>query len=222
MDQIKRLRESGVTFQNYDFGKNWDKIVEILKDDHFMTQFQSELRSHITWRKHGSSLICPCELTESDGYSMRLLDIQNYIQQIHDPRITTDLWMQYEQLIENEQQEEEIAMDHLFMDRLGISWEVNPYWIGHWIIWGTCVFTNTYLSFPIAKILFPNKHWQLVSSSAHTSVVCLEEQSVFDLLYWGLDGRIDNHIFSRLFEFEEPPNRDPSLGGEQAIDMLMC
>ncbi len=47
----------------------------------------------------------------------------------------------------------------------------------------------------------------------HATVINKDNTKVFDLLYWGLDGRVEEHMFGDIIPF---PLRDETLGGRAA------
>lgn len=65
----------------------------------------------------------------------------------------------------------------------------------------------------MAKEVFPDYKWVIRSSDIHTTIYCEEKDMVFDIIYWGLDGRIRDHIYEKPYA-----SNDITLGGQLAME----
>ena len=237
-------------YQNFDFGRHWSEIEVFLNDPTFMKKLQKHLLRELykeneyyyknygskphfetltKFRQHmGSSMICPCELSSRDGHDTLMMEITDYLLKKEYPEFLDQYFDQVE-LLEDPEEEEKLqeSYDRLcdqVLDQHKISWKSNPSFMGHWMIAGLCEFINQYVSFPIAKKLFPNKDWKLVIGSRHTSVVCYTDHTVFDMVYFAVDPQrlrwaIDNYYFGQHHNYLK---LDPTLGGDQVMKQLSC
>lgn len=65
----------------------------------------------------------------------------------------------------------------------------------------------------MAKIIEPNEKWRVLSGNDHTTVINADNSKVFDLLYYCIDGRLENHMFGDPILEKDI---DITLGGKEA------
>ena len=61
----------------------------------------------------------------------------------------------------------------------------------------------------------PNEKWRVQVGKEHATVMNEDNSKVFDILYWCIDGRIENRMFGDMVE------NDPTLGGKIAYENSM-
>ncbi len=64
----------------------------------------------------------------------------------------------------------------------------------------------------LARLVEPTEHWAVRTGPEHTTVVNRARTRVFDLIYWGLEGRLENYLFGDTIK-----SHDASMGGELAF-----
>ncbi len=64
----------------------------------------------------------------------------------------------------------------------------------------------------LARLVEPTEHWAVRTGPEHTTVVNRARTRVFDLIYWGLKGRLENYLFGDTIK-----SHDASMGGELAF-----
>ena len=70
------------------------------------------------------------------------------------------------------------------------------------------------------KKVLPDREWELRQSDIHTTVYSEATNEVFDIIFWGLDGRLCEHELSRLTSTKlKYSSTDLSLGGNLSYEM---
>ena len=82
-----------------------------------------------------------------------------------------------------------------------------------YVLLGGCYYWAPTFELTLARLVEPNEEWRVREGDKHSTVINKDQTKVFDLLYWILDGRIENYIFGKPVEEE-----DPTLGGKLAFE----
>ena len=218
------------SYQNYDFGANWnEKIVPILLNDY---RIQEILRAHESEEKYYKASQPPVYLS-SYGCFSTLYDkvFEHEETKRTDPRVSHALWVEYDRLEalyidhdddDYDEKREEYNDDvvdqkykqrDVIMDAMGWDWKTNKTLLAHYVPFGRCHDWNRRFCYYLALILFPNLKWEIMTSKEHTTVICKKTKQIFDILYWGLDERLEDYTFNRPYT-----NEDKSLGGNRAFE----
>lgn len=70
---------------------------------------------------------------------------------------------------------------------LGLNFEHDKTNIIHWMPTECCHWWNKYISFTLAKLVFPDYSWQLMGNENHTTVICLDHELIFDMVAYAWD-----------------------------------
>lgn len=246
--KLQKLYQQGTHFQNFDFGRNWDQVVHVLKTNaQFRNAIQQELAYDLFQNDQNDSQfyisfgefekahpnIPPSAVGCDDTCIFDIIDM--IADTRNHPLVSSRYWRRYDMLFnkmnkmektgdQKEWNQSEVAF-FTYSDLLGdichMSWETNPYFIVHWVPFGRCHFFNRCFSFPLANLLFPQYNWEIVKCEEHTTVVSTAENKVFDILCWGSDDRLQETAESVVFgEDIEYTSQDETFGGNLAIEML--
>lgn len=247
--EIYDLYGHSVFFNNYDFGRNWAKVVHVLKTNaQLLENLQNEMAYYMFKLPHQTKYtrfedfkqanpnIPPYDIMSNDGYATIILDLLNEITSTrNNPNVSQCYWRRHDMLLnkmdqmENhgDQKEYEKSAEAYFAhwdkleDICQLSWKTNPYFIAHWVPFGQCHLFNSCFSYSLAKLMFPDYAWQVVSCDEHTTVLCIKERKVFDILYWGCDCRLEDVVnWTYLNAPKEYKCQDNTLGGKLVMQSL--
>lgn len=119
-------------------------------------------------------------------------------------------WPQVFTLIQNYEEESRKILGQVY----NLDWNKNKTHICFYIMFGLCRHWNPTVNLWLAQKIFPKYKWKVRRGDRHTTVLCEEKLLVFDMIYWGLNGRYENVVFpdsSKLIV-------DPTLGASVAIE----
>ena len=60
--------------------------------------------------------------------------------------------------------------------------------------------------------MVPDRDWEIRKGHKHTTIYCERTDEIFDILFWAIDGRLDNHELKQKYK-----SKDKSLGGNEAF-----
>ena len=111
------------------------------------------------------------------------------------------------------------AVSNQIMDDLGFNFTPsNKSKLMFYIPYGICHWWNKYVGLPLARKLMPDRTWVLREGLKHTTVWCPDTNEVFDMVYWSMDGRLEDHEVSVLLNRKiKYASTDLSLGGQSAF-----
>ena len=191
-------------YRNYDFGANWHTVVSPLFATDIMKQQITQACKE--WYEDDQSYF------DDDG------NRQQYVH-YEPPAAFLSSGSGYAETCLNLHNELVEARDGGDRNRFKkLKYLVRPFNIDykpelhHFIGHGSCHYTNRFISYGLAKLIFPDVDYEVCESDTHTTVVCHDRKAVFDLLYWALDGRLNSYL-----DIGETYNRDPTLGGALAV-----
>jgi hypothetical protein len=93
------------------------------------------------------------------------------------------------------------------------AWENIKHSLASYYLSGGCHWMARTLMLTLARLVEPDEQWHVRLGQKHSMVVNSTNTRVFDLLYWGLDGRLENYIYGADIKAD-----DPSLGGRLAFE----
>ena len=223
IDSVLREQLANIQFQNFDFGKEWQRIVP------FLQEFLSEFRSEEFIPDMNKS---PAEqMTSSDGYACFMIDIQNDLTEKKEKslfypknaKLPKSFWKTinyYWDLTETEDddiaQSQLNSLDDVLMTACGYNFFHNNDFIAHWIPIHCCETWNPTFSLFMAKKLFPDNDWKVFQSKYHTTVLCVETKQMFDILAWDYRGAMWKFV-NKVDYFSE----NPTLGADLAMQNLL-
>ena len=76
---------------------------------------------------------------------------------------------------------------------------------------GSCHWANRTYGLALARLVEPTEKWRVLSGKQHTTIINKNNTKIFDLLYWGINGRLENHMFG-----DKIKKQDPTFGGKSA------
>jgi len=229
LKRIKALKECGTQFQNYDFGANWERVVSFLREPSFDRQMLDAFARRKCDSEYQSvQPLTPTDVDMSEANADIICDLFNYAIEINDARIPAALMARYSELVDIMEYDEEInKIEDEIYKSIGLDTGTNRYFLLFWCNIMHCHFVNRVVAYPLAQRMFPNKQWTLIATPEHTTVICLDDGSLFDLVYWGLDGRLGDYAYSKMFgNFPEhaastAAQLDKSLGANTAINEIL-
>lgn len=177
-------------YTNYDFGKNWNIIVDILKNDYIFNKINDLYNHNDLPNDNYKILFSPSERSQSHKslwYYNILEDIAIKLLDDKDSTILSNLENEYENgVIEYEKYvdiKDQIFDNILYENKL--NWKSNKYNIIHYIPLGLCHEWNPLFGYTIARKIMPDYKWELLITDNHTTIVCYEQKLFFDILLWG-------------------------------------
>ena len=196
---MQEILDNRDEYQNYDFLQNWDKIVDLLKDDNFFKKLYKPIikdykELHPSDKRkymYAKKIIAPSKLTTYDGDANMFLMIYENITSKKHNKLPKEMLDEYKKMNKCpiDIDPDDYYNDDLYrewymkfynrvMDEYNISWSENPYAIpfGHWIPDGQCHFFNKHFGLKVAIKLMPDKKWQVIVTDTHTSVVRIEDK----------------------------------------------
>jgi hypothetical protein len=237
---LKIILKEKDNYANYDFAKNWYKIVKLLKNDKFFHALYDPMIKHYKNRIKSINdainqiSIVPSSLSSRAAYCTALDMIYERAVECEDSRITDDKWNEYNANNNNannnnannpsyDSDDEFIIFEESFMnhvlDQLNVSWQRDKYQIMHWIPVGECHYFNKHFGLKVAKKLMPDKKWKIITTKTHTTVVCVDDKLFFDILLWNCsNGSKYNNIIIFGDKVEYASNE---LIANNIIDLLL-
>ena len=209
---------------NYDFGANWDSKIKPLLDNpkvlrsitlgvnRYLAQFPTKER----YKKN----TCPATYSSLDYYCCTLMDRKR--DELFDrlrktgelPREFLELEMEYHNC-EDDDDDIITAYHEMREDILEpyFTWDKIKYDAESYYLCGSCHWWAPTFELTLAKLVEPTEKWKVRMGSKHSTVINAAGTKVFDLLYWGLDKRLEN----RMFGDPIPKSKvDKTLGGKLA------
>ena len=221
-------------YQNYDFGKHWTKVYQFIKTDEGQKIIATAFRHWNNGQKITNPLFKgkrfnknepPASLMSyGDGY-MTLCDalVDNVIDNRRMDILTDDDIKNLDtiQMINYDDEDDDVidkSNDLLYKirdkveDKLGYNYKTNKDKLAFYIPWGSCHTWNRYFGLWLARKVCPDRDWIVQTSDKHTTVYCKETNEIFDIIYWGIDKRLEYHCFDKQYS-----STDLSLGGNDAF-----
>ena len=212
---------------NYDFGANWkEQVVNILDDIKIDKALQKINKLYTKYHslKRNPKTPCISELSRGDSWVM----IKDRKEEIEIERLRklgklTDEFLRVEERFKNMTEDTDDEQD--FFDEYQEEkdtvleeynlWKDQKYNLENYQMVGYCHIHAPTIGLTLAKLVCPNEKWRLITSDKHTSVINKDNTKVFDLLFWCLDGRLENYMFGDLLE-----EIDNTMGGKTVYEMI--
>lgn len=207
---------------NYDFGKYWKtEVVQHLEDPSIKKSITKGVDLYYKDRlipikkKYDPSKPCPASYCTSDAYVTLTDRIRDNIIKILGeknllPQEFIDARSAPEDLSESEDDfcrlYEEITQPYL-------DWEEIKYNLESYVLYHSCWAWAPTFELTLARLVEPEEEWRVREGAKHATVINKTNTKVFDLLYWAIDGRLENYMFGDTIPFSQ---RDPTRGGKMA------
>ncbi len=221
-------------YKNYDFGHKWNKVFPHLKTKEFKRKFQSIEKKHKRFypkSNMGMGYNHPPVYMGRGHYCDIIMDLTEY-ERDHPERLTKRekfLLKEGERLSKLEEKEdtEELNMTFNLLEkyievRLGLDWQHNQDHPIFYIPMGECFLWNRYFGLWLAKKVCPKEKWVVEQSKEHCTVICHESKRIFDILYWSLEGRLEDyckyHAGQTDWKKLRYTSKDKTLGGKEAYE----
>ena len=218
---------------NFDFGQNWDKVVpylqtpmmqQLLQIAHFEIAQNSIAPQN--W-KFDPQAAPAANLVSHDGHVTMIDTMTDKLIKQKDKRIPRKLLRDYKSAkiaLSSSSKEDECEKFYNYMETreeigkyIGCDYATSPTNMVHWLIFGSCHFTNRWIGMYLAQQICPEIHWKLLAEDEHTTVISSDGTKMFDLLAWGW-----NHNRHLSFCCNQPfIETDSSLGANAAIESIM-
>jgi len=208
---------------NYDFSKHWrTRIVPLLEHPTILKSIRQGVNKYLrqfpTCRERYKKNTPPASYSSRDYYACRLMDRKRelLLARLKQEGKLPPAYLKLERKIEkDEDDDQELFGRQLRMQERILKpytdWNAIKYDLESYYLCGGCHALNPTLGLTLARLVEPTETWRVLSSNEHTTVINSDNSRVFDLIYWVLDGRIENHMFG-----DELCVVDPTLGGKQA------
>jgi len=89
------------------------------------------------------------------------------------------------------------------------------YNLDSYVMFGCCFAWAPTFELTLAKLVEPDEEWSVREGAEHSTVINKNHTKVFDLIYWALDGRLENYLFGEAIKEEDI---DPTMGGKLAFE----
>ena len=233
-------------YQNFDFGRNWEgmclpHILKIKGDSvqftpGFNRVFRGIKRKHRMFYDDPDKDIAPVDLSSNDSFCTLTDNIEEYDRE-HPELLTETERKLLDVMREIDDDEDDYEDDEDYCDsyplklydvlnwmilkRHGLVWnKKNKSHLAFYIPFGCCFMWNKYFGLWLAKKVCPKEKWIVKENEKHCTVISPKSKKVFDILYWGLDGRLDDYckIHTGKTDLEELQytSNDETLGGNLA------
>ena len=214
---------------NFDFGTNWHKVVHLInvrRVDNFCRSILQHSRDAYYVKYVGklspASLLCP-----STAYHTFIDGLVDPIIQRQDPHYLTaaDIdFLQPRPRREDDDEEDHDEEDEEYYrelseirtrveEALGYNYEKHQDKLAFYVAFKRCHVWNPLFGLWFARRVFPKDDWEIRSSEQHTTVYCPARHMVFDILYWALDDRLEDH--ANGVPYRSP---DATFGGQFAFE----
>ena len=213
---------------NYDFAKNWKtKIVPHLDKPKVKKAYTEGVNDYLSTFPSNEKYkpnTPPADYSSNDWYCMLMerrgkiklkelkannqlpqeyWDIKDEIQFMHD--VDEDLDEEIDELFNKKMELKEKILKPYF------TWDKIKYDLESYFLSGSCHWISQTFELTLAKLVEQNEEWRVQVGEEHSTVINRNNTKVFDLLYWGLDKRLENYMFG-----DEIKNKDETLGGKLA------
>jgi hypothetical protein len=196
---------------NFDFGKHWKtKIVPHLDNPSVQAAIRKGVY-HFSGRRYKRGTP-PASYTSSDAYAMKIMRLkQNLIEKM---RKENKLPAKYFELKEMEDDDE---VEEMFFEARNkildphFTWDKICNNLESYVLFHGCHSWAPTFELTLARLVEPEEKWIVMSSKKHSTVVNKSGTKCFDLLYWQIDGRLENYLFGDPITAD-----DETLGGKQA------
>ncbi len=208
---------------NFDFGAHWEEIRHFLSrkvvDDLCQLVVADMDSPDIIFRPDRPP---SCWLSWGDAYVTFLDNLTDPILQRRDKRYLTKeeiaFLREYSKHKFNDDDRRASVQRYCKLrekvqDRLGYDYTKCNDKLAFYVPFGRCHWWNPIFGLWLAKKVCPLDRWVVRRGKNHTTVYCAEKHMVFDILYWALDGRLENHVSGLRYRC-----KDISLGGIMAFD----
>ncbi len=219
---------SEVSCINYDFGKNWDKIVlylhtpemEKLKRKAFY-EIKNNHDYPQNWRYNKKKSIADL-FTSNDAYAtMKETMLDSFIEK-KDKRIPEALLQKYhtswKKIMDSDKAfQKALNIKYKLGDYVDCNYATSPNHMVHFVAFSSCHWFNKHIGMYWAKLICPEIKWKLLQACYHTTIISDDGKHMFDLLAyaWGRDR------FKAYCCNEEYVETDLSLGAKQSMEMVM-
>ncbi len=222
-------------YKNYDFGRKWDsEVLPHLKTKEFKKKFRIMKKKYkLAYPKSnvGVDYNNPPNCLGRGDFLDIIANLVEY-EKDHPERLTKRerfLLREEERLskIEEKIDTEELIMTLNLLEkyievRLGLDWEHNQDHPIFYIPMDQCYIWNRHFGPWLAKKVCPKERWVVEESKEHCTVVCHHSERVFDILYWSLDGRLEDyckfHAGQTDWKKLKYTSKDKTLGGKEAYE----
>lgn len=221
--------------QNYDFGRNWDTILKYLTFPKINVWIKCAVfEAYGGPTDEYSEDICPADMLSSgDSHCQINSDLIETIMNGDYPEIISEAeiisaaektykcsYCEYDNCEKCDDASDDIY--DLIYTKANFGFKSNKQRLCCYIPFGACHEWNKHFSFPLAKELLPDRNWQLIKGTEHTTVYSNDTNEIFDIIFWGLDGRIWDYEFNKLNGTDLIyRSDDTTLGGNLAYEMSM-
>ncbi len=198
---VPKFLKGKMNVQNYDFGKNWDKVWNLMKRydiQKIVKKIFIKYRKDRGFKiKYNEKLPPSSLLSSNDGNFTLMCDIIMFHTDKNYSRNRREIPKYYE----------------YNLNRLGYNYKKNKDKLCFYIPLGCCHWWNRYFCLWLARKLLPDRKWEVRRSIKHTTIYSKETNEVFDILYWSLKNRLRSHELKLPYE-----DSDSSLGGNEAFE----
>lgn len=210
---------------NYDFGTNWDtKIKPVLDNPILLTALKKGVDDYLSnyprKRKYKKNT-CPASYSSTDGYYMLMeRKREELLEQLRKEKKLPKKFLKIEKRWKNNYEDEDYddTIDQKYIDILEetlapyFTWNKIKYnYESYWLHLSCHSYAPTF-ELTLARLVEPEEEWRVRAGEKHSTVINKNNTKVFDLLYWCLDGRIENHMFG-----DHISKPDKTLGGKTAF-----
>ena len=213
-------------YKNFDFGREWHRVLPHLKTQEFKDLFQSIKNESIRMEPwHVNEDVPPVYLTTNSAFGS--LEIHLLDHEIKHDRLTDPERKLYEEMKkfprwgEEYSSREDTLMDFV-MERLELTWETNRYHLAFYIPIGQCFDWNSSFGLWMAQKVCPEEKWVVEESDNHCTVICHESKKIFDIIYWSIKGRLydycEYHAGQTDWKELQYSREDKTLGGKLAYE----
>ncbi len=197
--------------QNYDFGAHWaTQIVPHLDSpamqcavrecaDSYLATFPDSEREY----KPNTPLAC---YSSCDYYYMIMNRKEELFLQ------SAELPPRYLALQQHDEDDEEMWELHDQIVEPVHAWSNIKHALESYYLLRACHWFAPTVMLTLARLVEPAERWIIRTGPKHTTVVNRTGTRVFDLIYWGLDGRLEHYLFG-----DNVREHDASLGGKLAF-----
>jgi hypothetical protein len=175
---------------NYDFKTNWnDIILPLLSHPSIKQSIKKGINNFIkdgkSYIKEYDSKKCPAEYSSNDGW---FTYIEDYKESLSNKLIETGFLKQAPILEEDDDPDEN--QEYIEYENYKETM-LEPFIKHHektslraYQIFGACHWWNPTFSLSLAKLIYSNEKWKVISGEYHTTIVNANNTLVFDILYF--------------------------------------
>jgi hypothetical protein len=206
---------------NYDFGKHWNtKIKPLLDLPRVQKSLEKGINDYLSRGLSGKKYkknTCPANYSSDNCYAQLMMrKRENILERLEEEGKLPERYLELKNTnLEEEDDYEDLTEEYWDLEQEILKpyfeWNIIKYDLETYYIHNSCHWTNPTFGLTLAKLVEPNEKWMVRRGDEHTTVINKEKTKVFDILYWGIDDRLENHIFGDVIEKE-----DKTLGGKEA------